>query len=124
LFRTPRGLQPSLRVGEIAARLRELGYQASPSLIRKFEREGLIKAPDRSDGNYRLIDVPMFTKLRRLLGLRALGLSLEETQEVLATLERPGDVGRRERLLDELDDRIRKRVGQLNDLRKALREHR
>jgi hypothetical protein len=66
----------------------------------------------------------MFAKLRLLLGLRALGLSLSETREVLATLVRPGDVGRHERLLDELDDRIRKRVGQLNDLRKALRDHR
>jgi DNA-binding transcriptional MerR regulator len=124
LFRTPRGRRAWLTVGEAAAQLRALGYQVSTSLIRKFEREGLIKAPDRSQGNYRLIDVAMFTRLRRLLGLRALGLSLEETHEVLATLERPGDVGRHERLLDELDDRIRKRVGQLNDLRKALREHR
>jgi DNA-binding transcriptional MerR regulator len=123
---TPRGHRPWLTVGEVAARLRALGYQASPSLIRKLEREGLIDVADRSEGNYRLIPDATFTRLRCLLGLRALGLSLEEIREVLTALERAGASGRRERerLLDELGDRIGKRIQQLDDLRKVLRTHR
>ena len=95
----------------------------SPSLIRKFEREGLIESPDRSPGNYRLIDRETLMRLRCVLGLRVLGLSVEETREVLAVLDRSSDASRAERgrLLDDLERQIVLRLKQLGDLRAALR---
>jgi DNA-binding transcriptional MerR regulator len=127
IFRTfPLGQRSHLTVGEAASHLQSLGYQASTSLIRKLEREGLIESPDRSAGNYRLIDQQSLMRLRRVLGLRALGLSVEETRDILAVLDRSSDTSRSERgrLLDDLDTQIRLRQKQLDDLRVALRERR
>ena len=124
IFRTfPGGRRLHLTVGEAADHLQALGYQASTSLIRKLEREGLIAAPGRSAGNYRLIDEGTLTRLRRILGLRVLGLSIEETRAVLDLLDRAKAGAERDRVLSELETRIGRRVKQLTDLRAALREH-
>jgi DNA-binding transcriptional MerR regulator len=122
----PLSQRSHLTVGEAASHLQSLGYQVSPSLIRKFEREGLIEPPDRSPGNYRLIDQETLMRLRRILGLRVLGLSVEETREVLAVIDPSSDASRSERgrLLDDLETQIGLRLRQLGDLRTALRERR
>jgi DNA-binding transcriptional MerR regulator len=115
-------LPTGLTVGEAAARLQSLGYRASTSLIRKLERERLIEVPTRTEGNYRVIDEETFGRLRAVLGLRALGLSVETIRKVLPVLEtrRGSSTGQKE-LLDHLDALISKRVRQLNDLKAVLR---
>src|SRR5439155_1290872 len=126
LFRTFRSARQhgGLTVGDVAHRLQQLGYQASPSLIRKLEREGLVRIPDRTEGNYRVLDEAVFERIRRILGLRALGLSVDTIRTVLGALDHPrqGHRKQREDLLSHLDDLVGKRIRQLEDLRAVLRK--
>jgi DNA-binding transcriptional MerR regulator len=116
-------LPTGLTVGEAPAKLQSLGYQASASLVRKLEREGLIEVSTRTEGNYRVIDEETFRRLRAVLGLRALGLSVKTIGTVLAVLQtRRGSSTRQEELLDHLEELISKRVRQLTDLKSALRQ--
>ena len=116
----------SLTVGEAAARLQSLGFHASTSLIRKLERENLVRIPQRTEGNYRIIDEDTFARIRLVLGLRALGLPLVSIRKILPGLYRARDVPhpRREEVFERLDELITTNVRQLKDLQTVLRDFR
>jgi len=83
-----------MRIGDLA---KQLGV--TPKTLRHYERIGLLGRPGREDNNYRVYDVAAAERLREVVGLRALGLSLDQVRAVLADDGR----SRREKLADWLD---------------------
>lgn len=84
----------AMRIGELAA---DLG--TSTKTLRFYERSGLLPPPDRLVNGYRAYDDCAVAQARLVVGLRRIGLSIEEIRELLA-----GDArSRRQRLLGLLD---------------------
>jgi Cd(II)/Pb(II)-responsive transcriptional regulator len=74
----------SLKIGELAART---GCQAET--IRYYEQRGLLAAPTRSSGNYRLYGAAHLDRLTFIRRCRGLDMSLDEVQSLLAFQDRP-----------------------------------
>ncbi|WP_008317775.1 heavy metal-responsive transcriptional regulator [Leptolyngbya sp. PCC 6406] len=68
-----------LRIGEVSARV-----DLPVKTIRYYEDRGLIQASRRSSGGFRLFDDTVLTRLRFIRRAQALGLSLQDIQEILA----------------------------------------
>jgi DNA-binding transcriptional MerR regulator len=88
------------RIGEIAKKL-----GVTTKTLRHYERMGLLRPPQRTSRHYRMYNGSDVQRARHLIGLRRLGLSLEEIRGLLE-----GDKGgrtRRQRLLGLLDERLR-----------------
>ena len=74
-----------MRIGELAART---GF--SVRNIRFYEQRGLLPAPPRTEGGYRVYDQDAVVRLRFVRSAQALGLSLAEIAEVLRVRDRQG----------------------------------
>jgi MerR family transcriptional regulator, copper efflux regulator len=74
-----------MRIGELAART---GF--SVRNIRFYEQQGLLPAPQRTEGGYRVYDQDAVTRLRFVRSAQALGLSLAEIAEVLRVRDHRG----------------------------------
>ena len=75
-------------IGDVVTQLRPEFPDVSPSMLRYFEREGLV-IPHRTPGGHRLYDEPQIERLRRLKRLqRDERLSLAEVRERLAAADR------------------------------------
>jgi len=72
------------RVGVIV-KIGELAKSSSCSVqtIQYSEKEGLISAPSRSEGNFRLYDKQTFKKLLFIKHCRSLGLTLTEIRQLI-----------------------------------------
>lgn len=57
--------------------------------IRYYEKEGLLKASERSEGNYRLYDDEDIERLRFIRHCRQHGISLAEIRDLLAFNDKP-----------------------------------
>lgn len=57
--------------------------------IRFYERENLLPSPRRSEGNFRLYDLPTLEQLLFIKRCRSLNLTLEEIRELLEFKEGP-----------------------------------
>jgi MerR family copper efflux transcriptional regulator len=57
--------------------------------LRQYEKMGLIYTAGRSEGNYRLFDDEALWCVRMILGLRQLGLTLVEIQELASAYLSP-----------------------------------
>jgi len=128
IFRTLSPRRPPgtlLTVGEAAERLRQLGLEVSASQIRKLEREGLLKIPARTEGNYRVLDEESLKRIRLIEGLRWLGLSLPTIRQVVELLGRRTAATETERreLIEHLDGKIGTRIKRLKDLSSVLSEY-
>ncbi len=104
-------------IGELAAAL-----NVSTKTLRHYEERGLIPAAARGDNGYRLYGDAAVDRARLVVGLRSLGLSLDEIETLLGALGLKGRSLRRE-LGGVLHERIRVlaeeiavRQGQLDDL--------
>lgn len=69
----------SYSIGELG-RLTETKVET----IRYYERTGLMAAPDRTAGNYRLYDEAALNRLSFIRRARNLGFSIEQVQNLLA----------------------------------------
>jgi DNA-binding transcriptional MerR regulator len=69
-----------MRIGELARRV-----GLSTSAVRYYEKEGLIAPVPRTDTGYRLYGTEVVGRLQFLLRAKALGLSLREVGELLAS---------------------------------------
>lgn len=103
-------------VGELAARV-----GVTPDTLRYYERVGLLPAPPRSDGGYRLYEPEAADRVAFIRKARALGLSLDDVREVL----RIADAGTPpcEHVRSALERRMREvegRMAELESLRSAL----
>jgi Cd(II)/Pb(II)-responsive transcriptional regulator len=74
-----------MKIGELAKR-----SGCSIQTIRYYEKEGLISAPARSDGNFRLYDTTALEKLSFIKNCRALDLTLGEIKHLIALQYSPG----------------------------------
>jgi len=74
-----------MKIGELAKR-----SGCSIQTIRHYEKEGLISAPARSDGNFRLYDTAALEKLSFIKNCRALDLTLSEIKHLISLQHSPG----------------------------------
>jgi DNA-binding transcriptional MerR regulator len=107
-----------MRIGDLAARS---GF--SRDTIRYYERVGLLGAPPRSDGGYRVYGEQTIRRLNVIRNARRFGFSLSEIRQFMKVRDSGGapcaQVHRAaERRLAEVDAQMR----ELARLRRAMRE--
>jgi len=72
-----------LRIGEVSAQA-----QLSVKTVRYYEERGLIQASRRSSGGFRLFAPTVLTRLQFIRRSQALGLSLQDIQDILDIADR------------------------------------
>lgn len=110
-----------MKIGELATRA------GTPvETIRYYEREGLLPAAPRSDGNYRIYDGTHAARLAFIRHCRTLDMTLDEIRLLLRYRDAPHeDCGDVNALLDEHIGHVSARIRELRQLErelKALRE--
>jgi MerR family copper efflux transcriptional regulator len=103
-----------MRIGELAA---DLG--TSTKTLRFYERSGLLPPPGRLENGYRVYDRRAIRQARLVIGLRRIGLSIEEVRDLLVGAEdtlRPRLLGVLDRHLQEIGLQISVLQGQHDDL--------
>ncbi|MBU3069201.1 MAG: Cd(II)/Pb(II)-responsive transcriptional regulator [Candidatus Thiodiazotropha taylori] len=73
-----------MKIGELAK-----SSGCSVQTIRYYEREGLISAPSRSEGNFRLYDSHTLEKLLFIKHCRSLDLALKEIKQLIQLQSSP-----------------------------------
>jgi Cd(II)/Pb(II)-responsive transcriptional regulator len=90
--------------------------------IRYYEREGLLPAPGRTQGNFRVYEEPHLERLQFIRHCRSLDMSLDEVRVLLRFRDAPGaDCGDVNALLDEHIGHVSKRIKELRALEKQLK---
>ena len=108
--------QDELKIGELAA---HTGYTVEA--IRYYERQGLLPAPARSDGNYRLYRGTHLERLRFIRHCRSLDMALDEIRSLLTFRDHPDQsCGAVNALLDRHIVEVADRIAQLRDLEQQL----
>ena len=92
-------MSKSLRIGELAQLL-----DTTTKTIRFYESNGLLNPPQRTAAGYRLYDSAAVQQARVLIGLRRLGLSIEELKSLI---NNRNEVSLRQQLLTVMDEKIR-----------------
>ena len=105
-----------IKIGELAKRT-----GATVETIRYYEKEGLLPAPSRSDGNYRLYREAHIERLQFILHCRTLDMTLDEVRVLLKYWDEPDkDCGNVNSLLDEHIRAVEKRMEELTQLKQHL----
>ncbi len=109
-----------LRIGVLAAQA-----GVSPDALRFYERQGLLKPPQRSVAGYRLYEAAALDRVIFIRRAQALGLKLSEVREILRVADRrtaPCEHVRQTlaRRLAEVDGRISELKALRATLRRAL----
>ncbi len=93
----------SHQIGEIAEAL-----GITTRTIRLYEKEGLIEPPKRTEGGVRVYDKPDVKRLKFVLKLKELGLTLQEMRELAALYNSRDKVPERimPRLIELLDTHL------------------
>lgn len=105
-----------IRIG-VLARLTE----TTAETIRYYEKERLLPAPSRSDGNYRLYGETHIERLRFIRHCRLLDMALDDVRALLQHRDMPTeDCGEVNALLDEHIHEIDMRVKELKQLKQHL----
>jgi len=73
-----------MKIGELA-KLADCKVET----VRYYEHEGLLKAPARSTGNYRLYNSAHLERLTFIRNCRTLDMTLDEIRSLLALIDRP-----------------------------------
>lgn len=106
-----------MRIGELA--------QASGTpieTIRFYERQGLIAAPERTGGNYRIYTQAHVDRLGFIRQCRNLDMALDEVRVLLRFKDAPQeDCGEVNALLDEHIGHVAHRIHELRGLERQLR---
>jgi Cd(II)/Pb(II)-responsive transcriptional regulator len=107
----------TLKIGELAKRT-----SCPVETIRYYEREGLLREPARSEGNYRLYTDIHVERLQFIRHCRSLDMTLEEIRNLLKFRDAPDEnCGEVNALLDEHIEHVSNRIEQLRVLQKDLR---
>lgn len=105
-----------MRIGELAKRA-----GCPVETVRYYEKEGMLLAPKRSVGNYRVYGPEHAERLAFIRRCRSLDMSLPEIRTLLGAVERPGvDCGPVNALLDEHIAHVAARVAELEQLKSEL----
>ncbi|AEB60588.1 Cd(II)/Pb(II)-responsive transcriptional regulator [Ectopseudomonas mendocina] len=107
-----------MKIGELA---RKAGCQVET--VRYYEREGLLPAPARTEGNYRLYGSQHLERLVFIRNCRTLDMTLEEIQRLLALRDLPHEsCAGINSLVDEHIEHVEARINSLLALRDQLTE--
>jgi Cd(II)/Pb(II)-responsive transcriptional regulator len=106
-----------MKIGDLSA------ASATPvETIRFYEREGLLPAPARTQGNFRIYEAPHLERLQFIRYCRGLDMSLDEVRALLRFKDAPGeDCGDVDALLDEHIGHVSRRIRELRALEKQLK---
>lgn len=107
-----------LKIGELARRT-----DCLVETIRYYEREGLLAAPARSEGNYRLYGPAHVERLQFIRHCRSLDMTLDEIRNLLHFKDAPEEnCGEVNILLDKHIGHVAARIAELKALQTQLRE--
>jgi Cd(II)/Pb(II)-responsive transcriptional regulator len=107
-----------LKIGELS---RMTG--AAVETIRYYEREGLLAAPARSEGNFRLYGSVHLERLQFILNCRSLDMTLDEIRRLLELRDAPSDsCAGVNQLLDGHIGHVTQRIAELHHLQEQLME--
>ncbi len=113
-------MKRSLRIGELA---KESGRP--PETIRFYEREGLLPAPQRTGGNYRMYNLAHATRLAFIRNCRVLDMTLEEIRELLGVRDLAAEnCSDAHRLIGQHMTHLAERISELKLLEKQLKSMR
>jgi Cd(II)/Pb(II)-responsive transcriptional regulator len=105
------------RIGALARQA-----QCQTETIRFYEREGLLPAPTRSAGNYRLYGRTHAERLAFIRNCRALDMTLDEIRQLLRFRDLPQDnCAAAHALLDEHVAHVAARIAELQQLQQQLK---
>lgn len=105
-----------MKIGELA----QLA-QCTVETVRYYEKEGLLAAPARSSGNYRVYGADHLERLRFIRNCRALDMSHEEIRALLQLAQQPAeDCGAINEVFDEHIAHVDTRIRELQHLRAQL----
>jgi Cd(II)/Pb(II)-responsive transcriptional regulator len=105
-----------MKIGELAKLT-----DAQVETIRYYEREGLLPAPARSDGNYRLYTQAHVERLTFIRNCRSLDMTLEEIRSLLNLRDSPQDQCENvNALIDEHIQHVNDRIASLQALQTQL----
>ena len=106
-----------MKIGELAK-----ATQTQAETIRFYEREGLLKEPPRSDGNYRLYGREHLERLAFIRHCRSLDMTLDEIRALLLFQDAPReDCHAVNEVLDEHIEHVAQRIRDLRELQKELK---
>ncbi|MGP3789511.1 Cd(II)/Pb(II)-responsive transcriptional regulator [Pseudomonas sp. B392_1p] len=107
-----------MKIGELA-KLADCQVET----VRYYEREGLLPAPARSEGNYRIYNSEHLERLTFIRNCRSLDMALVEIRSLLALMDRPEENCERvNSLMDEHIEHVQARVTSLLALQQQLVE--
>ena len=107
-----------LTIGALAHRM-----QCPTETIRFYEKEGLLPAPARSSGNYRLYGQQHLERLAFIRRCRSLDMTLDEIRVLLQLRDSPTDNCLEVNLvLDEHIRHVADRIGELRMLQQQLQD--
>ena len=101
----------------------ELAKQANCQVetVRYYEREGLLAAPSRSEGNYRLYQNQHLERLLFIRNCRTLDMTLDEIRSLLALMDEPQQSCEQVNdLIDEHIQHVQTRINNLQQLQQQL----
>ncbi len=105
-----------MKIGELAKRT-----DCPVETIRYYEREGLLPAPARSEGNYRQYDMAHVERLSFIRHCRCLDMTQDEIRTLLALRDSPeADCTAANLLIDEHLHHVEARIAELHNLRRQL----
>ncbi|HEU4459948.1 MAG TPA: Cd(II)/Pb(II)-responsive transcriptional regulator [Methylibium sp.] len=106
-----------MKIGELAA-----AAGTPVETIRYYEREGLLPATPRSEGNYRIYEASHVERLAFVRHCRSLDMTLEEIRVLLGLRDAPeAECGGVNALLDEHIGHVATRIRELRKLEKQLK---
>jgi Cd(II)/Pb(II)-responsive transcriptional regulator len=107
-----------MKIGELAA-----ASSTSIETIRYYEREGLLPAPARTNGNFRTYEPVHLERLQFIRYCRGLDMSLDEVRVLLRFKDAPqAHCGEVNALLDEHIGHVCLRIRELRTLEKQLKD--
>ena len=107
-----------MKIGELAT-----ASSTAIDTIRYYEREGLLPAPARTQGGFRVYEAPHLERLQFIRFCRGLDMSLDEVRVLLRVKDAPGgDCGDVNAMLDAHIGHVSRRIKELRSLEKQLRE--
>lgn len=107
-----------MKIGELAK-----ATDCQVETIRYYEREQLLPAPARTDGNYRLYTQAHVERLTFIRNCRTLDMTLEEIRSLLALRDLPDDQCQSvNALIDEHIEHVKLRIDGLQALQTQLLE--
>ena len=105
-----------MKIGELAALA-----QCTVETVRYYEKEGLLSAPGRSEGNFRVYGTEHLERLRFIRNCRTLDMSHEEIRALLLLTDQPADdCGTINNVFDKHIAHVDERIHELTQLKHQL----